>query len=57
MPLSKGSSPKTISANIAELLRAYKKTGKIGNTRPKNLAHAQKIATAIAQGKARGKTK
>lgn len=39
--------------NIAELLRTYKSTGKIGNATPKNLAHAQRIASAIAYEKAK----
>ncbi len=57
MPLSRGSSKATISKNIAELIRSWKKTGKIGNSAPKNLADAQRMATAIAYDKARGKPK
>ena len=51
MPLKSGKSDKTRSANIAELMKAYKDTGKIGNTKPRNSAHAQEIASAIAYGK------
>jgi hypothetical protein len=57
MPLKSGSSQKTISANIAELIRTYKNTGKIGSTTPRNLAHAEKIAKAIAEDKAKRKKK
>lgn len=56
MPLKSGSSEKTISENIAELIREYKDSGKIGNTTPDDMAHAQKIASAIAYKKA-GKSK
>jgi predicted DNA-binding WGR domain protein len=57
MPLSKGSSKATISKNIAELIRAWKKTGKIGTAHPKNLKQAQEMAVAIAHSKARSKKK
>ena len=33
---------------IKELLDKYKRTGKIGNTTPRNMEHAQQIANAIA---------
>ncbi len=36
------------SAIVKEVLDNYKKTGKIGNTRPKNKRSATKIAVAIA---------
>jgi hypothetical protein len=52
MSLKKGSSQKIISANIAEMIRSWKKTHKIGNTRPKTLAEAREIATAAAYRKA-----
>jgi hypothetical protein len=48
MPLAKGKGHKTISGNVAELIKAYRETGKIGNTTPKSLAHAKRIAVAIA---------
>lgn len=53
MPLKNGKSKKTINANIAELIDTYKESGKIGNTTPKNMKHAQKIAAAIAYSKAK----
>lgn len=56
MPLKSGSSKKTIQENISEMVSSYKKTGKIGNIRPKNLEHAQEIAAAAAYNKA-GKSK
>jgi hypothetical protein len=53
MPLKKGKSKKTISSNIRELIRSYKEDGMIGNTKPKNMKHAMKIAAAAAYSKAR----
>jgi len=52
MPLKSGASPDVVSQNIAELMRAYKKNGKIGKTKPKDTAHAMRIASAIAKQKA-----
>jgi hypothetical protein len=52
MPLKKGKGQ--ISDNIKEMMRAYKETGKIGNTTPKSKKHASKIAAAAAYRKARG---
>jgi hypothetical protein len=56
MPLKKGSSSKTISKNISELIRSYNKTGKIGSSKPKTKKKAQKQAIAIALSSA-GKSK
>jgi hypothetical protein len=56
MPLKKGSSQKTISRNIGELVGAYKEKGRIGTSKPKSKAAAVKQAAAIAYAKA-GKTR
>lgn len=56
MPLKKGSSSKTISKNISKLIRSYKKTGKIGTSKPTSSKKAQKQAIAIALSSA-GKSK
>jgi hypothetical protein len=52
MPLKKGSSQKTISRNIGELVSTYKQKGKIGTSKPKSKAAAVKQAAAIAYSKA-----
>lgn len=56
MPLKRGSSQKTISTNIGEMVRKYKETGSIGTSKPKSTAAAAKQAAAIAYEKA-GKAK
>ena len=56
MPLKKGSSKSTMSSNIRECILSYKKSGKIGNIKPKSLAHAMKICQAAAY-KSAGKSK
>jgi hypothetical protein len=56
MPLKKGSSQKTISTNIGEMVHDYKKDGMIGTSKPKSKAAAVKQAAAIAYEKA-GKAK
>jgi len=52
MPLKKGSSQKTISGNIGEMVRKYKKTGSIGTSKPASKKKAVKQAVAIALTKA-----
>lgn len=56
MPLKSGSSKKTISSNIGEMVRSYKKKGSIGTSKPKSTTAAVKQAAAIAYEKA-GKSK
>jgi hypothetical protein len=56
MPLKKGKSQKTISANIGEMVGKYKETGKIGTSKPKSMKAAVKQASAAAYAKA-GKSK
>jgi len=48
MPLKKGKSKKTISKNIKTEMEKYKKTGKIGTSKPKTKKKAQKQAVAIS---------
>lgn len=58
MPLKKGKSQKTISKNIETEMKKYKKTGKIGTSKPKSKKAATKQAAAIAYSKAgKGKKK
>lgn len=60
MPLKKGKSRKTISKNISQLMKDFKKKGKIGTSTPKSKKKAQKQAIAIAlkkAGKSRKKKK
>ena len=52
MPLKSGSSQKTIGKNVKELMGAYKKSGKIGTSKPESKKKAQKQAVAIALSKA-----
>lgn len=60
MPLKKGSSQKTISGNISEMVGKYKKSGSIGTSKPKSKKAAVKQAVAIAlstAGKSRNMSK
>lgn len=52
MPLKKGRSQKVVGENIGEMVRSFKETGKIGTSKPKNVAAATKQAAAIALSKA-----
>jgi hypothetical protein len=51
MPLKGGKGK--VSENVREMMRSYKKTGYIGNTKPKSKKHAAKIAAAAAYRKSR----
>jgi len=51
MPLKKGKTDKILHQNISELLGTYKKSGKIGTSKPKSKKAAQKQAAAIAYSK------
>lgn len=53
MPLKEGYGRETIGANIAEVIRSWKKTGRIGRARPKTLKEAMRMAIAIAYDTAR----
>ena len=53
MPLKKGSSDKTVSGNIKELMHTYDSKGAIGTSHPASRKKAQKQAVAIAMSKAR----
>lgn len=56
MPLKKGSSNRTVSKNVEELVHSYEHKGKIGNSRPASKKKAVKQAVAISLKKA-GKSK
>ena len=56
MPLKTGKSQEAVQSNVAELMHKYKKTGKIGSSKPKSKKAAQKQAVAIALSQA-GKSK
>ena len=52
MPLKSGSSRKTISGNIRELVGGYEEKGRIGTSTPKSKKAAVKQAVAISLKKA-----
>ncbi len=56
MPLKKGSSKKTVSHNIKEMVDSWEHSGKIGNSHPESKKKAVKQAVAISLKKA-GKSK
>lgn len=53
MPLIKGKSKKVKDQNFREAWASYKRTGKFGNTTPRNDNHARRIITAAVLGIAR----
>lgn len=48
MPLRRGRSKQVIGLNIAEAMRSYKSSGKIGNARPSTAQKARRMAAAMA---------
>lgn len=52
MPLKRGSSQQTISANVKKLVHEYDDDGTIGTSHPKSRKKAVKQAVAIALSKA-----
>lgn len=56
MPLKKGKSKETLSANIAELLRSHSKGGKFAKGKSRKKAHEMAVAAAFeAKRTSRGK--
>ena len=48
MPLIQGKSENAFKGNVSELINSFKKTGKIGNSKPADTNRARKQALAIA---------
>lgn len=57
MPLKSGSSQKTVSSNISELIHSWRKKRKIGTSKPKTSAEARRQAVAIALDESGNKNK
>lgn len=55
MPLTQGKSREAFSDNVSELIATYRKTGKIGRSRPKGADKARQQALAIAFKVKKGK--
>lgn len=55
MPLEKGGGSKTRERNISELYDSYRKSGKIGTSKPESPEKARKQAVAIAYSEQRKK--
>lgn len=53
MPLKAGKSRKSFVSNIRELMHTFKRTGKIGTSKPASAGKADKQAVAIAYSKQR----
>ena len=53
MPLMSGKGDSKHSENVGEMMRSYRRSGKIGNTKARGYKHAERIANAIAYDKRR----
>lgn len=53
MPLERGSSRKTMSSNIREMVDSWKGTGRIGTSKPRSKRKAIKQAVAAAYAQKR----
>lgn len=53
MPLKAGSGSATHSDNVKEMIKAFKKTGRIGNSKPESMRKALAQANAAAYRKSR----
>ena len=53
MPLARGTGKKTFVENIREIMHAFARSGRIGNSAPASKAKASKQAVAIAFAKKR----
>jgi hypothetical protein len=48
MPLKKGSSKKTFDKNMSELMSSFRRSGRIGTSKPSSSTKARKQALVIA---------